>query len=136
MYKCYDGQLLLPFDYEPEFIERDTSSMTEQNFVDRNRQIRSFIRSGERLQLARSEEYEYPDAKVPLDVKVDPTSVVGFDLSDQFLLSQELQQRIAEAKVRAAAANKSEAAVVKPEGVAGETGKSVPPTSVDGVSVN
>lgn len=101
MYKCYDGQLLLPFDYEPEFIVRDTSTMTEQNFVDRNRQIQSFIRSGERLQVARSEEFEYPDGNVPSDAKVDPTSVLGFDLSDAFLLSQELQQSIAEAKARA-----------------------------------
>lgn len=101
MYKCYDGQLLLPFDYESEFVERDTSSMTEQNFVDRDRQIQSFIRSGERLQVARSAEFEYPDGVVPSDVKVDPTSVLGFDLSDAFLLSQELQDRIAAAKVRA-----------------------------------
>lgn len=101
MYKCYDGQLLLPFDYVPEFIERDTSSMTEQNYVDRDRQIQSFIRSGERLQVARSAEFEYPDGEVPSDVKVDPTSVVGFDLSDAFLLSQDLQQRIAAAKARA-----------------------------------
>lgn len=101
MYKCYDGQFLLPFDYQPEFIERDTSTMTEQNYIDRDRQIQSFIRSGERLQVARSAEFEFPDGKVPSDVKVDPTSVLGFDLSDAFLLSQDLQQRIAEARIRA-----------------------------------
>lgn len=104
MYKCYDGQLLLPFDYQPEFIERDTSSMTEQNYVDRDRQIKSFIRSGERLQVARSEEFEYPDGNVPSDAKVDPTSVLGFDLSDAFLLSQDLQDRIAAARSRKLAA--------------------------------
>lgn len=128
-YKCYDGQLLLAFDYEPEFVHRDPVSDVDPFYIDRDTQIKSFIRSGEMLQQARRDSFEFPDGEVPPDVKVDPTSVVGFDLADASALQKELDAK------RAAAANKSEAAAVEPEGVAGETGKSVPPTSSDGETV-
>lgn len=106
MYKCYDGQLLLPFDHTPVFVERDKVSMTEQTYISRDKQIASFIRSGERLQAFRREDFDYPDGIVPDDAKPNPMDALGFDLSDAFLLSKELQAKIAAAKARAAVEEK------------------------------
>lgn len=122
-YKCYDGRQLLLFDFDDEFYERDTSSMTEQTYLDKEKQIASFIRSGERLQNFRRSEFDYPDGEVPDDAMPDPTAALGFDLAD----ASDLQKKL---NMKAAASNTSEEVAAPAEGVAGGTAeKSSPPTA-------
>lgn len=98
MLKVFDGNLLLKSSAPWEFVERDPVSQTEQAFVSKEQQIARFIRSGERLQAARREEFEYPDGDVPDDVVPDPTQRVGFDLADASAISAQLAAKAQAAK--------------------------------------
>lgn len=91
-YKCYDGQLLLPFDFDLPVYIRDTSTMTEQAYIDKEKQIASFIRSGEQLQNFRRGDFDYPDGEVPDDAVPDPTMALGFDLADYSALKKKLEE--------------------------------------------
>lgn len=91
-YRCYDGQQLLLFDFDQPFVERDPISQTEQAYIDKEKQIASFIRSGEQLQLFRRGDFDYPDGDVPEDAVPDPTMALGFDLADYSALKKKLEE--------------------------------------------
>lgn len=121
-YKCYDGVQLLLFDYDEPFIKRDPISLTEQSYIDKEKQIASFIRSGEQLQNFRRCDFDYPDGVVPDDAEPDPTQSLGFDLADYSALLARLRKDLA------ASSNKAEEEAAPAEGVAGGTAeKSSPP---------
>lgn len=91
-YRSYDGQQLLLFDFDEPFVKRDPVSMTEQSYLDKERQIASFIRSGEKLQNFRRSDFDYPDGDVPEDAVPDPTMSLGFDLADYSALKKKLEE--------------------------------------------
>lgn len=91
-YRCYDGQQLLLFDFDEPFVKRDPISQTEQAYLDKEKQIASFIRSGELLQNFRRGDFDYPDGEVPDDAVPDPTMALGFDLADYSALKKKLEE--------------------------------------------
>lgn len=91
-YRSYDGQQLLLFDFDEPFVVRDHISMTEQAYLDKEKQIASFIRSGEQLQNFRRGDFDYPDGDVPEDAVPDPTQALGFDLADYSALKKKLEE--------------------------------------------
>lgn len=97
---------------EKPFIERDPTSIVDPVYIDREKQIAAFIRSGERLRASRSS-FEYPDGDVPEGVQPDPTSVIGFDLADASALQKQLQRKVAQVKAEGSQGNAPEGVPAK-----------------------
>ena len=64
----------------------------EHHPKDQEKQIASFIRSGEQLQNFRRGDFDYPDGDVPEDAVPDPTMALGFDLADYSALKKKLEE--------------------------------------------
>lgn len=72
---------LITVKRDRELVIRDTSTLTEQVYLSRNKQIAQFIRSGMMLKASRLG-YEYPDGNVPDDIKTTVFDRLDVDLVD------------------------------------------------------
>lgn len=73
----------------PDLVEKS-------GYVPSNVLIENMIYAGARLDLARSEYYDFPDADSVDEEFIDPTRKAGFDLADATALNRSVQGRIAE----------------------------------------
>lgn len=100
--KYWDSDLI-SVNRDRELVIRDTSTLTEQVYLSRDKQIAQFLRSGMMLKASRLG-YEYPDGNVPDDVKTTVFDRPDVDLVDVF----DAQNRIKDSLSRASEAAKKQ----------------------------
>lgn len=115
------GQRELPFVFgpfvrpDPAYEREDSSSQTEQSgYIPTEVQVERMIQAGLRLDIARKEEFDFPEGSEEDDEElvVDPTREPGYDLADASMDARALTARL---RKQSAAAEKRKGADKPPE---------------------
>lgn len=92
LFTCFDRPPIDPF-YEKNSGEE---IVEKEGYLPANLMIENMIYAGQRLDIARSEYYDFPDADSVDQDFIDPTRSQGFDISDASNLARSVEGRIAE----------------------------------------
>lgn len=86
------------FDRPPDDFEKNSGEVIVEKvgYVPANILIENMIYAGQRLDLARSEYYDFPDAESVEEDFGDPTRAPGFDMADTTPLMRSVSERLAE----------------------------------------
>lgn len=65
-------------------------------YIPAEKQIQNLMLAGQRLAAYRAEQYDYPDGKIDINARPDPTRRKDFDYADASMLQQTVTERLEE----------------------------------------
>lgn len=95
-------KLFTQFDRPPDSPEINSGEVIVEKagYVPANLLIENMIYAGQRLDIARSEYYDFPDADKVDEEFIDPTRTSGIDIAEISQLSRSVNGRLAEQRKR------------------------------------